>query len=172
MTGDLGDGETYTVEEPRPMSLIATVTLPDGTPAVVHSEALGWGDGHLAGRDRAELTDAVLLSLVGEASCPTLDAACPGEVTFDGGHAAWAGDHRPTCTPEVDFPEHGEMVWSTVRALGREERCRVEAETYDLGEVHPDAPLARAWAAGQAALAPATAWSPPSQAPAPNRIMP
>lgn len=133
------------------MSLIATVTLPDGAQAVVHSETLGWDDGP-CGRDRAELVDTVLLNFaVGATYCPTIAAACPGQVVFDSGIAEWASGRRPEGFPEVALQEDDLGLWAAVRVLCQEERCRGDAEMYEqeLGEVHPDAPLARAWAADQ-----------------------
>ncbi|MFB6840246.1 hypothetical protein [Streptomyces sp. NPDC056361] len=111
------------------MSLITTVTLPEGTPAVVHTESLGRGESE----DRAELVATLLHNLAVESEtseCAALRAAT-------------------TAKTKVTFRQEGPWELGEIRVLCIDERCRAEAEQYEkeLGEEHPDAPAARAWAA-------------------------
>ncbi|MFI9214277.1 hypothetical protein ACIGW7_39880 [Streptomyces sp. NPDC053253] len=111
------------------MSLIATVTLPDGTLGVVHTESLGRGESE----SRAELVATLLHNLAFESkvsACAALRAA----TTFQ---------------TKVSFRQEGPWELGEIHVLCVGERCRAEAEQYEkeLGEEHPNAPVARAWAA-------------------------
>ncbi|MFF2572681.1 hypothetical protein [Streptomyces sp. NPDC058084] len=113
------------------MSLIATVTLPEGTPAVVHTESLGRGEG----TNRSELVATLLHNLAFEIEHELSSCAALREAN--------------TAKTKVSFRQEGHYEIGEIRVLCVDERCRAEAEQYEkeLGEEHPDAPAARAWAA-------------------------
>ncbi|MFE7658104.1 hypothetical protein ACFU6M_35405 [Streptomyces bottropensis] len=111
------------------MSLITTVTLPEGTPGVVHTESRGRGESE----NRADLVATLLHNLAVESETSGCAAL------------------RATATAQMKVTFRQEDPWEVgeIHVLCVDERCRAEAEQYEkeLGEEHPNAPVARAWAA-------------------------
>jgi hypothetical protein len=113
--------------------LYATVTMPDGSPAVVHSETIGWAEPVISADKRAELIDTVRSNFAFVAAephthCPTIRTASPELVTTS---------------------EAGRYLWFDANVLCTQARCRAEAEQYEAEVEHPDAYRLRAW--GQSA---------------------
>lgn len=117
------------------MSLTATVTLPDGTPAVVHQAEQTRDKRHLSEYGRDALCQQVTEELCAIFPCAAGQASSVETLTV---------------TPE----EKGKLRVEA-RALCAASPCRTQAEQYEqtlaeLGEEHPETAAARAWATRQA----------------------
>ncbi|OEV12985.1 hypothetical protein [Streptomyces nanshensis] len=114
------------------MTLIATVTLPDGTPAVVHQAEQTWDKRLLAQYGRDALCRQVTEELFAIFLCVAGQASSVETLTVT--------------------PDEKDGLRVEARALCAAASCRTEAEQYEQqlaarGQEHPETAEARAWAA-------------------------
>ncbi|MER6913991.1 hypothetical protein ABT354_20150 [Streptomyces sp. NPDC000594] len=114
---------------------LTTVTLPDGTAAVVHTDSTLWSDGDGRRGGRAALVQETLGLVSTEAAA--LGCAALRRAGTEAGSVS------------VETLDHG-LLSATVRVLCTSAECRSLAEHCErAGEPDPSAPAARTWALAQ-----------------------
>ncbi|MFJ2589699.1 hypothetical protein [Streptomyces sp. NPDC087538] len=114
---------------------LTTVTLPDGTAAVVHSDGTARSEGSVHGRGRAGLVADTLSMVSTEAA--SLGCAALRKASTEAGSVS------------VVQLDHG-LLYATVYVLCSSPECRSLAEHCErASEPHHGAPAARTWALAQ-----------------------
>ncbi|WP_331718748.1 hypothetical protein [Streptomyces sp. NBC_00212] len=112
--------------------MLTSVTLPDGTAAVVHTACLGWGEVNIERYGLAALYRIALDEL-------NADATCPAVREHDG-------------SVLVESLPSGPGVRAYALALCTAPKCRAAAESYEKKYgPHPDMDFERTWAGKQTA---------------------